>query len=279
MAVVTLTGNLGSMGEIARLIAQRLDHALIEPRLITEASRAIDSPAREQELEQRTGNIGRRAVELVRDYQKDRGIDSTASLYPGGVLEEVICRTYGDAARWGMSAADRTYIGSLPDIVRWAAQRGNVVLVGRGAQLILADTPEVTHVRVFCGIDERVRRIAERRGSSVDDAKLRVQESDEQRERWHRKYFESDYQAGEHFDLTVNSGRMTDEQAAETVIDALRNLGRVREAEEVVPEPNARPDEEEAGQEVYDVRPVRGNLGEVSEPEPQENHTGGEDGP
>jgi cytidylate kinase len=52
-------------------------------------------------------------------------------------------------------------------------------------------------------------------------ASKRVQDSDRQREAWHQKYFGIDYKSPYHYHLVVNSGRITDENAAQLIADAV----------------------------------------------------------
>ena len=55
-------------------------------------------------------------------------------------------------------------------------------------------------------------------------ARTRIEDSDRQREAWHRKYFGIDYESPYQYDLVLNSGRLTDELAAATVVHLVHGL-------------------------------------------------------
>lgn len=230
MTVVTLTGDLGSMGRIARLTAQRLDYDLLEPELTIAAAQALSFPERRIEaLGKRTGGLGSRFVELLREYNRRTRSVAGRSLFAGGAVEEVMSRTYAETAGSRMTNDDRQYIEALRGVVQFFAKRGNFVMVGRGTQMILAGARDTVHIRVFCPLEERVQRVAKLNHRTPDDVRRRVEDSDRERAAWHRKYFGSDYQALEHYDAVLNADRIKDETASELVIEVSGRLaGRAR---------------------------------------------------
>lgn len=227
MTVITLTGELGSMGNIGRLTAQRLDYDLLEPELTVAAAQALAFPERRLEaLGKRTGGLGPRFVTLLRQYLAKNKAVAGRSMFAGGTVEEVMSRTYGEATGPRMTADDRQYIEALQGVVQYFAKRGNIVMVGRGTQVMLAGAPNTVHVRVFCPLEERVKRVAKSDGRPPDEVRQRVEDSDRDRAAWHRKYFNADYQSLEHYDAAVNSGRLKDDIASDLVLEAVARLGR-----------------------------------------------------
>ena len=224
MPVVTITGHLGSMGQIARLTAQRLGYDLLEPQLALEASRALNWPEeRVREFDQQTEGLGGRFVSLLREFVARPGDTGPTATYPGGAVEEVMMTTYGDMAERG-SGDDQRYLRLLREVIHFFAEKGNVVIVGRGGQAILGDRADVIHFRVVCSPEERFRRISVARGLDLDQARQRVAESDRQRAAWHQQYFQMEYQAAEHYHSVVNSGLMPDDVAADLLVQAVKRL-------------------------------------------------------
>lgn len=225
MGVITLTGHLGSMGDIARRCAWELGYDLMDRELALEAARSIGlDEAAVARLDERTGGLGGRLRSLLIDFLERSGQAGIDVALPGGEAESLLLRSYGEAAAAEMGPEDERYIAGLRALVLSLAERGGIVLVGRGAQAILAEHPGTLHVRVACAAEERVRRIAARDGMTADAARRRVEDSDAQREAWHRKYFGIDYRAPYHYHLVVNSGRLADEDAAALVVSAARML-------------------------------------------------------
>jgi CMP/dCMP kinase len=227
MTVITLTGDLGSMGSIARLTAQHLGYDLLEPELTVQAAAALTlSEPQLEAFGERTGGLGPRFVARLREYLNHVNAVPGRSMFAGGEVEEVMSRTYGDVPGFRVTADDQRYFDALRRVVTYFAELDNIVMVGRGAQLILADKPDAVHVRVFCPIDERVRRVRESDGRSLEDVRLRVEDSDRDRDSWHRKFFDADYQRLEQYHAVVNSSRMSDETAARLIIEIVRQVVR-----------------------------------------------------
>jgi len=74
--------------------------------------------------------------------------------------------------------------------------------------------------------DVRARRVAAREGLSAAEADRAVKESDTQREAWHRRYFAVGTRTPYLYDLTLNTQRMPDTQAAEAICHAAGVVGR-----------------------------------------------------
>ncbi len=223
MAVVTLTGHLGSMGTIAVRVARELDYALADRELLTEAAAALGWPEDDvAAFDERTSGLGGRLTRMLRTFIERAGMASVDPMMSAGDLESVLGRTYGETAVPDMRPDDRRYIETLTSLIGELANRGSVVIVGRGAQALLADRTDTLHVRIACDQDERIKRIAERDAMTPEAAAARVRESDAQREAWHQKYFGIDYRSPYLYHLVVNSGKLSDAIAADLVASLAR---------------------------------------------------------
>lgn len=223
MSIVTLTGHLGSMGTIAVRVARELDYALADRELMTEAAAALGWSEEEvAAFDERTSGLGSRLTRMLRAFVERAGMTNVDPMMSPGALEAVLGRTYGETAVADMRPDDRQYIETLRSVISELAERGSVVIVGRGAQALLADHDDTVHVRVVCDQDERIRRVAERDQMAIADATARIRDSDTQREAWHHKYFEIDYRSPYLYHLVVNSGKVSDALAAELIVALTR---------------------------------------------------------
>ena len=100
------------------------------------------------------------------------------------------------------------YFEALKDTMRKLADRGNVILVGRGGNCFLRDDPRAFHVRLVAPMAVRYRRIMEYRWVREAVAKKQVAESDTQRRRYYESYFGIDWSNPLEYHITVNSGRL-----------------------------------------------------------------------
>jgi cytidylate kinase len=214
MGIVTLTGHLGSMGSVATLVAHHLGYRLAGRELMLEAAEALGwSEERVQEFDERTGGLGRRLSEFFEHWAAGQ-----ANL---GTLVSAYSMPYAEAVN-AARPADERYIEALTTVMTALADEGDVVLVGRGGQALFADRRDAVHVRVVCPLEERTRRIAFREELPESEARARIEDSDSQREAWHKKYFGIDYRSPYHYSLVVNTGRMSDPFAADLIVQVAR---------------------------------------------------------
>lgn len=215
-----MTGHLGSMGEVAHITARRLDYDVVDRELLLEAAQALGwSEEQVDGFDERTDGQGGRLMRLLRTFVERAG-QSDLTVLAGGGMESVLTRTYAETASPEMRAADERYIEALRAIISQLAERGRIVIVGRGAQAVLAGRSDVLHVRVACDQEERARRVSLRTQEPIEEARKHVAHSDAQREAWHHKYFGIDYRAPYHYHVVVNTGLLDDEQAADLVVRA-----------------------------------------------------------
>jgi cytidylate kinase len=100
-------------------------------------------------------------------------------------------------------------------------EMGNVVLVGRGANVILGHLPHAFHVRLVASLESRVAHMAEVRGTSRKAALAYVQAEDKARQRFVRRYFQVDVTDPLLYSLVVNVDRVPIAEAARIVGEAV----------------------------------------------------------
>lgn len=217
MTVIALTGHMGSIGNIGTMLARSLGYRLVDRDLVREAAAALGwSEAAVEEFDEKTGGLGRKMMEaLVRGMS---GFAATESATAFGT-------SYQEAV--AMPSSER-YMETLRAMIESLADEGDVIIVGRGAQAILASHPDTVHVRVACPVEERARRVAVRTGIDVESALERVLSSDREREAWHKKYFGIDYRSPYHYSLVVNSGEMSEELATHLIEEVVIAHQRAR---------------------------------------------------
>ena len=98
---------------------------------------------------------------------------------------------------------------------------GNVILVGRGANVILGHRPEAFHVRLVAALESRVAHMAELRGTSKKAARSYVEAEDKARQRFIRRYFQVDVNDPLLYNLVINVDRVPIDEAARIVGDAV----------------------------------------------------------
>jgi len=110
--------------------------------------------------------------------------------------------------RFRPGSIHQRYFEALEQTMRELADRGNVILVGRGGHCFLRDDPRAFHVRSIASTAVRCRRIMEYRWVREAVAKKLMAESDRQRYRFHESYFGIDWSNPLEYHMTVNTGRL-----------------------------------------------------------------------
>ncbi|HEV2320694.1 MAG TPA: cytidylate kinase-like family protein [Verrucomicrobiae bacterium] len=117
--------------------------------------------------------------------------------------------------------ADERYFHYLREVIFELGHHGNVVIVGRGAQYILPSQCAV-RIRVVAPLEERIKRVAERRKMSLEEARLQVEAIDKQRVAFVWKIFKTDAGSPLNQDITINTAQLSIPAAVTLVLGALK---------------------------------------------------------
>lgn len=107
-------------------------------------------------------------------------------------------------------------------VLEEAIQQGNAVLVGRGAQAMLADSSDALHVFCYAPKKFLVQYAIAHRGVNPANAEHEVDKMNRQREQYVRRHWGRDWRSFDNYHLCVDTGRLGIEQAAALVVAAAR---------------------------------------------------------
>jgi cytidylate kinase len=182
MTAVTVSRQLGSFGtQIARGVAQRFGYRMVWREVINEAARRAGAPEA--------------ALAMIDDL---------------GLLDVDL-----------HPEASRAYEQAVREVMQDLVSEGDVVIVGRAGQVILAGGPDVLHVRVIAPLAIRVERIALMQNIPTAAARAQVKQSDRTRRDHLRGYHGVDWNDPRLYDLVLNTERLTVEGGVDVVCQAL----------------------------------------------------------
>ena len=205
--LVTVTRQYASGGsEIASLVAETLGWTLIDNEFVAEVARRAGLPA--EEVAQRE----ERAPGLLERLARALAIASP----------EMFLTTTG-VPRVEQDEAD--IVRLTERIIREAAAGGRVVLVGRGAQALLAEREDALHVYVVAPKAWRERLAVERLGVPPANAANVVDDIDRQRDHYVKTYFGRARQDVTNYDLVLNTQKLGFAGAAALVVAEARRRG------------------------------------------------------
>jgi cytidylate kinase len=111
------------------------------------------------------------------------------------------------------------YLAHLGRVIRTAARRGNVVLVGRGARFLLPRENGLA-VRIIASMSYRVARVMQRLGCDEAKARRYIQEVDHGRKAFVEKFFHHDIADPDLYDLVLCVDRLGPATAADMIVEA-----------------------------------------------------------
>ena len=225
MPVITMSGNIASGArEVGIAAARLLGIDFVDQQLMVEAAQrcgvTLDTLA---EHDERRGSLKERLAAMLRTFLERSAASGADPLSGAPGLDVLLSRTYAEmAAEQESQLTDELYLKTVTVIIQELAARGDVVILGRGSQMILRDHPGVLHVLCIAPRELRAQRLAEREGIGLEEASRRTAESDRARAAFYQKFWKVDIRDPALYDLTLNTARMTYETAAELVAIAAR---------------------------------------------------------
>ena len=108
------------------------------------------------------------------------------------------------------------------DFIHEIAAAGPCVIVGRTADYVLRDTPNVVNIFVHADLDDCARRIAEReKNLSFEQARKLAEKTNKLRAGFYNFYTDKRWGDSSGYDMTFNSSTMKLDDIADLVIDYL----------------------------------------------------------
>lgn len=230
MPVITINGVIGSGTlEIGHLVAQNMGLNYVDRYIFSEAARLVGSPVgRLIEKEQRVVPFREKVARFMQTVLERSAVAGAgAEPYFGRGIEMLPAEAYTELVSDAASSSnvhDRAFIEATTSVIKELAGGGDVVIIGRGSNMILADTPGVIHVGLLAPMDVRVDTMAKREMFTPDEARSYAEELENARVTFYRKFFRTDANDPTKFHLMLNIGRISQSTAAEIIAHAAEDI-------------------------------------------------------
>jgi len=207
--VITITRQYASGGsDLARLVAAQLEWEVIDNEFVDRVARRAGLPADEvAQREERAPGLLERLVRTL----------ATAS-------PELFIASAG-APRVAAAEDEAALVHLTERVIAEAAAHGRIVLVGRGAQAVLAQRPDALHVYVVASKPWRARLAVERLGVNPAEVDGVIDETDRQRDLYVKTYYRRHRQDVANYDMVVNTEKLGIDGAARLVIAEAQRRG------------------------------------------------------
>jgi len=213
MAVITISRQYGSGGdEIASRVCELLGYRYFDKQMMAQVA----------------SEMGLSSKEVIDSQEEQHEILSFFDrLFGHKVMEARVSADEASGTRTvEVGELDsKRYVTMVRDLIQTAAQQGDVVIMGRGGQVVLKDQPGVLHVRLVASFGERVRRVSEQqRFSNPQAARDFVAGRDRAATDYLRAYYNVDWDDPTLYHLELNTGLWDTESAAQIIADAVKRL-------------------------------------------------------
>jgi CMP/dCMP kinase len=231
MTVITISRQLGSLGgDIASSVAQELGLRLIDAETINRAAEKAGVPRialAELETEGERG-LASQVLKALRTMPSlpssgSRSISLTDA--GSGAPRRRSTTTFPFTGLFSptvppISASLEGYVRMVGLVIRGLAHEGNVLILGRGGQMLLKNHPTALHVQTVAPFVQRVEAVASRYGLSVRAAGQRVRASDRARADYLRRYHDVDWLDPTVYHMVLNTGCLPAPTAVQLIIEA-----------------------------------------------------------
>lgn len=214
MPVITISRQFGAAGvPVGRALADRFNAEFLDRAIVAQVALRAGIP--EQELEsydERLPSLWQRVASALATSSPEPAVP--AAPYPDQLAP--------------MSVHERL-VEITRAVIEEAAERGNAVILGRGAVFILGKRPGTLHVQLHASLDARVRYLLSRVEAIPVEARpeeksLRelCRSIDAERAAYVRRLFNADWLDATRYDLAVDTGRV----GVAHSIDLIENVAR-----------------------------------------------------
>lgn len=121
----------------------------------------------------------------------------------------------------GLHPPSWTLLRQTTETILHLAELGNVILVGRAANVVTRQMKNAFHVRLVAPLEKRVEQVVARGKIGREDALDFIKREDLGRRRYLKDYFKADIDDIMLYDMVVNTGRIPPQEAAQLIGDAI----------------------------------------------------------
>lgn len=194
--VITISRETGSGGHtIGKLLAERLGYAFYDKEIVASAAKAM-------------GINEKLILENGENMSDQDYIDMKSGFIPHYKKQEVPYEEIKEAQ---------------DKVIRSIAEKGDCIIVGRGADYILRGREDAFHVFIHASMEHRVRRVQRHEGVTDQEERIRkeLEQKDRSRATYYRYFSQQEWGRVENYTLSLDSSTFTKTQCAELIIRAL----------------------------------------------------------
>ena len=231
MPIITFNGPIGCGGnELGLKVADLLDVDYVDRIVFAEAAKRVGSTISAlAEKEERVISLRDRIAYFLQNMLEKSAVSGAAGepyFSPG--IEMLPGEQYSDLADEPITESQRLsdsqFLEATTSVIQELASSGNVVIIGRGANIILKDAPGTVHVALAASPGKCVETIVERERFSRPEGEKFFADAERARQAFFRKFFKVHCDNQSLYHVCLNMDRISLDTAAEIVVHMARDL-------------------------------------------------------
>ena len=226
MSVITIGGLAGGGGrKIGPLLAKDLNFDYVDRLILTNASKSINASVNAvTQIEERPKTFGERfSAKLQKILDTAAITSSNIDPYFGPYLtsylteefENVNSKTFLENPH---EIDEHMLFESINKTIHELSESGDIILVGRGAHILLKDNPKALRVGIISNWEDRINNIMEREKVDKETAEEKILNRDQSRRDYFKRFFEIDNPDDpKHYHIVINASDMSNQRAIDTI--------------------------------------------------------------
>ena len=197
--IITISRQHGSGGkEIGELVAK-----------------ALGIPCYDNTLIQLAAEQSGFSEDHFRDYDKQATNSFLYSLVRGFQYHQNV------TSNWSLE--DKIY-ATQTSVIKELAEKGPCIIIGRCADYVLAENPNLVKIFIYGSLENRAERVAEQEGISKEKAIDQIKITDKRRQNYYNYHADSKWGDATNYNLCIDSSFCGIEKAAQLICDFVNKV-------------------------------------------------------
>ena len=231
MSSITIESNIGTeANEICRIIAQKLDFDFVDRIILSEIAKKLGSTVtalveNENYAPSKLEKLSKK-LQIILDKSPIYSVGGDAYTGPG--IENILSKTYVEIEQMPLTSAveldEKKFISSVNEVVNDLADIAKVVILGRGAGIILKDRKKVLRIAISLDKENRIKNLIKLNNSNFEESQRIILNSDEAQKRYFNRAFNCSPFDPNMYHIIYNKSLFTVEELAMNIIKLYKDF-------------------------------------------------------
>ena len=231
MSSITIESNIGTeANEICRIVAQKLDFDFVDRIILSEIAKKLGSTVtalveNENYAPSKLEKLSKK-LQIILDKSPIYSVGGDAYTGPG--IENILSKTYVEIEQMPLTSAveldEKKFISSVNEVVNDLADIAKVVILGRGAGIILKDRKKVLRIAISLDKENRIKNLIKLNNSNFEESQRIILNSDEAQKRYFNRAFNCSPFDPNMYHMIYNKSFFTVEELAMNIIKLYKDF-------------------------------------------------------